>query len=58
MTIVESDSDGNYGDKSSEDDDDGYDTQLNLELPPGNTESILDKVRKIVCCINSFQNVF
>lgn len=56
MTIIESDSDGNYGDKSSDDDD--CDSQLNLELPSRTNESILLKLRQMFCCTQSAQNLF
>ena len=54
MTIIESDS--NDGDKSSEEDD--CDSQLNLELPPGTNESIMDKIRQALCCTKMSQGMF
>lgn len=54
MTIVGSDS--NDGDKSSEEDD--FESQLNLELPPRNNDSFMDKIRHALCCTRSSQGMF
>lgn len=55
MTIIESDS--NDGDKSSDDDD--YDSQLNLELPPRANDSFIEKIRQALCCsARSTQGIF
>ena len=56
MTIIESESDGNDGDKSSEEDD--CDSQLNLTLPPRTNEHFLDKIRSLLCCSRAAQNIF
>jgi hypothetical protein len=54
MTIIESDS--NDGDKSSDEDD--CDSQLNLDLPPGTSESLMDKIRQALCCARHSQGMF
>lgn len=57
MTIIESESDGNDGDKSSDEDD--CDSQLNLELPQRTNEwSLLDKFRQMFCCSQASRNIF
>jgi hypothetical protein len=56
MTIIESESDGNDGDNSSDDD---CDSQLNLELPQRAGDwSLMDKVREMFCCLQTRQRVF
>lgn len=54
MTIIESDS--NDGDKSSDDDD--FDSQLNLELPPRISDTFVEKIRQALCCTRSTQGMF
>lgn len=54
MTIIESDS--NDGDKSSDEED--CDSQLNLELPPRNNDSFMNKLRQTLCCNRSAQGIF
>jgi hypothetical protein len=56
MTIIESESDGNDGDKSSDEDD--CDSQLNLELPQRSNETLLDKFRQMFCCSRASHNIF
>jgi len=59
MTIIESDfSDGNDGDKSSDDeeDEDDCDSQLNLELPPRTNQSVIDKIKQLLCCARASQS--
>lgn len=56
MTII-SESDGNEGDKSSDEDD--CDSQLNLELPQRTIEwSFFDKFRQMFCCSQASHNIF
>ena len=56
MTIIESESDGNYGDDDDEYDCDNCDSQLHLEPPT--TTSLIDKLRSVFCCSKSSQNIF